>query len=171
MYWISFKVEGDYQQIENDESDDKGDNDDKGDADNSGKDEDNCGNRMDTDKAQTPKQRPSRGGQDKGSSSGTKDNRGHRTVPMWTSLFKDNNMESMLLGEMSNFNGFNLLRDMELAASDDEENSSEEDKIMETLPDTLVSRWKHIKMEEGESSQSGGITKRLTLTYLRTGTI
>lgn len=72
-------------------------------------------------------------------------------MTMMSSLFSDDSMRSQLEQELGSFNGFNLQREMDLVASDDEDHEpifdmEEDDK--QTLPEHIIKRFKSDKTAE-----------------------
>lgn len=115
LFWVSFKVEGDVSQ--------DGDHGPEENPDDNGLEDDGTNEEKGEDTSKetgqnTPKQYTTDKESSKNKTGGTSTKQGHRTAPMWASLFNDNN--SVAEG-IENFNGFNLLRDMELMESEDDE--------------------------------------------------
>lgn len=149
LYWISFKVEGAVVQ-EEDNGDDDHKNEDSFDdsAFREGK-EDN--NDMDTDKAGNIQKKSTKDKSTDKSGECSK-SKGSKTVPLWTSMFKENELEDLFPDRRRDFNRFNLLQEMDLVASDDEElmdsDQEVEDSEPQVLPEHIVKRFKNDKSED-----------------------
>ncbi|XP_062203848.1 uncharacterized protein LOC133906086 [Phragmites australis] len=134
LYLLNMKVEGLEFSAEG-EGEDKDDGDDNGDDKDHQDDfeqEDADGrNFMDANHFSTPKaaQTNKQDSKERAGSEAANDKRiGSKTVPLWVSLFQENEME-VLHAELSEVRCANLLRDMELDDSEQEEGSGDQDPV------------------------------------------
>ncbi|TVU25198.1 hypothetical protein EJB05_27686, partial [Eragrostis curvula] len=129
IYLISLIVDGVNQLVggDPDNPSNPDDDDDLLDED-KGQEETDKSNRMDTDGAQTPSKKSSETSMPQIGKE-NKSNVGAKTVSVWAQFFKNIEEEVVTAGEASGLKGANLLKEMELAESDNEEDQNGQETV------------------------------------------
>ncbi|TVT99235.1 hypothetical protein EJB05_55411, partial [Eragrostis curvula] len=170
LYLVKFKVEGETQQGDGNGSDPKDSKyfggEDKGAEDSSYQEH------MDTDH-KTPDQKTSKDGKLDNKEASYSGNKGSKTIATWASLFKGGDLESMEPEMLKELGGENLLKQMEVLESDEEQEEEgdgsfrgadilgeEDDSEMQLLPEDLVEKLSQGMMlpEEDNSSNQDGVS-------------